>query len=111
MAASLLCGCAAGAGTQTGAEPNSTAEAVGPESGSTSAEASAEQMSREVRAFVDAVTGWQTNTMVCFELSRLNQPELAELVRYYYEPEFAYYSEADAKLAIERGKELIRKWA
>jgi hypothetical protein len=71
----------------------------------------AQQMSREVRAFVDAVTGWQTNTMVCFELSRLNQPELAELVRYYYEPEFAYYSEADAKLAIERGKELIRKWA
>ena len=49
--------------------------------------------------------------MVYNELVRLNRPELAELVRYYYEPEFAYYSETDAKLAIERGKELIRKWA
>ena len=71
----------------------------------------AQQMSREVRAFVDAVTGWRTGTMVYLELTRLNRPGLAELVRYYYEPEFAYYSEADAKLAIERGKELIRKWA
>lgn len=71
----------------------------------------AQQLSREVRAFVDAVTGWRTDTMVYLELVRLNRPELAELVRYYYEPEFAFYSEADAKLAIERGKELIRKWA
>lgn len=71
----------------------------------------AQQMSREVRTFVDAVTGWRTDTMVYLELVRLNRPELAELVRYYYEPEFAYYSEADARLAMERGKELIRKWA
>ena len=71
----------------------------------------AQKMSREVRAFVDAVTGWRTDTMVYLELVGLNRPELAELVRYYYEPEFAYYSETDAKLAIERGKELIRKWA
>ena len=71
----------------------------------------AQRMSREVRAFVAAVTGWRTDTMVYLELIRLNRPELAELVQYYYEPEFAYYSEADAKLTIERGKELVRKWA
>lgn len=71
----------------------------------------AQQMSLEVRAFVHAVTGWRTDTMVYLELTGLNRPELAELVRYYYEPEFAFYSEADAKLAIDRGKELIRKWA
>jgi hypothetical protein len=48
--------------------------------------------------------------MVYLELTRLGRPELAELVRQYYEPEFAFYSEADAKLAIEKGKELIIKW-
>lgn len=79
--------------------------------GSLDTRAVAQRMSKEVRSFVDAVTGWRTDTMVYNELVRLNRPELAELVRSYYEPEFAFYSEADAKHAIERGKELIRKWA
>ncbi len=70
-----------------------------------------QQMSKEVRDFVDAVTGLRTGTMVYLELARLNRPELAELVRNYYEPEFSYYTRADAKAAIEEGKELIRKWA
>ena len=70
-----------------------------------------QQMSIEVRRFVRAVTGWPTATMVYLELVRLDRPELAELVRQYYEPEFAYYSDADAKAAIEKGKELIIKWA
>ena len=55
-------------------------------------------------------TGWRTDTMVYLELTRLGRPELAELVRQYYEPEFAFYSTADAELAIEKGKELIIKW-
>ena len=69
-----------------------------------------QRMSREVRSFVHAVTGWRTDTMVYLELTRLGRPELAELVRQYYEPEFAFYSTADAELAIEKGKELIIKW-
>ncbi len=68
-------------------------------------------MSIEVRGFVQTVTGWPTETMVYLELTRLNRPELAELVRQYYEPEFAYYSDADARSAIAKGKELIIKWA
>lgn len=70
-----------------------------------------QQMSIEVRGFVQTVTGWPTETMVYLELTRLNRPELAELVRQYYEPEFAYYSDADARSAIAKGKELIIKWA
>lgn len=70
-----------------------------------------QRMSREVRDFVDAVTGWRTDAMVYLELAKLNRPELAEVVRHYYGPEFSYYTEADAKAAIEEGKELIRKWA
>lgn len=69
-----------------------------------------QRMSISVRSFVRAVTGWRADKMVYRELVGLGRPELAELVRQYYEPEFAYYSEADAKLAIERGKELVRKW-
>ena len=70
-----------------------------------------QQMSLIVRSFVQAVTGWPTEAMVYLELINLDRPELAELVRQYYEPEFAYYSEADAKSAIEKGKELITKWS
>lgn len=69
-----------------------------------------QRMSKEVRSFVHTVTGWRTDTMVYLELTRLGRPELAELVRQYYEPEFAFYSTADAKLSIEKGKELIIKW-
>ncbi len=70
-----------------------------------------QQMSTIVRSFVQKVTGWPTEAMVYLELINLDRPELAELVRQYYEPEFAYYSEADAKSAIEKGKELITKWS
>ena len=70
-----------------------------------------QQMSSIVRSFVQTVTGWPTEAMVYLELVNLDRPELAELVRQYYEPEFAYYSEADAKSAIEKGKELITKWS
>ena len=70
-----------------------------------------QQMSAIVRSFVQAVTGWPTEAMVYLELINLDRPELAELVRQYYEPEFAYYSQADVKSAIEKGKELITKWS
>ena len=65
------------------------------------------QMSSEVRGFVQEVTGLQAQTMVYDELRKRGRPELAELIREYYGPEFSYISEADAVQAIEKGRTLV----
>ena len=65
------------------------------------------QMSSEVRGFVQELTGLQAQSMVYEELRRRGRPELAELIREYYGPEFSYISEADAVQAIEKGRTLV----
>ena len=68
-----------------------------------------QQMSQEVRRFVHDVTGLETGTMVLEDLSRLGRPELAELIREYYEPMFARASSVDAGASLEKGKALVDK--
>ena len=65
------------------------------------------RMSAEVRGFIQALTGLPAQSMVSGELRRKGRPELAELIREYYGPEFAYASEADAAQAIEKGRTLV----
>ena len=65
------------------------------------------QMSAEVRGFVQEMTGLQAQSMVYEELRKRGRPELAELIREYYGPEFSYISEADAVQAIEKGRTLV----
>lgn len=65
------------------------------------------QMSAEVRGFIQAVTGLQTQTMVYDDLRRRGRPELAALIGEYYGPEFSYASEADTEQAIEKGRALV----
>ena len=67
------------------------------------------QMSSEVRWFVQEVTGLPAQSMVYEELRRRGRPELAELIREYYGPEFSYISEADAGQAIEKGRALVEE--
>jgi len=67
------------------------------------------QMSSEVRWFVQEVTGLPAQSMVYEELRRRGRPELAELIREYYGPEFSYISEADAAQAIEKGRALVEE--
>ena len=66
------------------------------------------QMSSEVRGFVQEVTGLPAQSMVYEELRRRGRPELAELIREYYGPEFSYISESDAVQAIEKGRALVQ---
>ena len=66
------------------------------------------QMSSEVRWFVQEVTGLPAQSMVYEELRRRGRPELAELIREYYGPEFSYISESDAVQAIEKGRALVQ---
>ena len=67
------------------------------------------QMSAEVRGFVQEMTGLQAQSMVYDELRRRGRPELAELIREYYGPEFSYISETDAVQAIEKGRALVQE--
>ena len=67
------------------------------------------QMSSEVRGFVQEVTGLPAQSMVYEELRRRGRPELAELIREYYGPEFSYISETDAVQAIEKGRALVQE--
>ena len=67
------------------------------------------QMSSEVRWFVQEVTGLPAQSMVYEELRRRGRPELAELIREYYGPEFSYISETDAVQAIEKGRALVQE--
>ena len=67
------------------------------------------QMSSEVRWFVQEVTGLKTQSMVYDDLRRRGRPELAELIREYYGPEFSYISESDAVQAIEKGRALVQE--
>ena len=67
------------------------------------------QMSSEVRWFVQEVTGLPAQSMVYEELRRRGRPELADLIREYYGPEFSYKSESDAVQAIEKGRSLVQE--
>ena len=67
------------------------------------------QMSSEVRWFVQEVTGLPAQSMVYEELRRRGRPELADLIREYYGPEFSYISETDAVQAIEKGRALVQE--
>lgn len=66
-----------------------------------------QQMSREVRSFIQSVTGMKAETMVYEDLAGAGRPELAALIREYYEPEFARTSDADTALSLQKGKALV----
>lgn len=76
-------------------------------SGELDTRAAHQQMSAQVRGFVQEMTGLQTSNMVCEDLRKIGKPELAELIGTYYEPEFACHSDAEAAVSIEKGKELV----
>lgn len=69
-----------------------------------------QEMSLIVRQFVHAATGVHVDRLVYTEIKRLKIKPLSELVRDFYEPEFAEYSEADMLQAIKKSKELIKTW-
>ena len=79
--------------------------------GAYSKRAAYQELSMLIRSFVNDATGIKVQNFSLQEIRRVGIPGLTALVQEYYEPEFAYYSEADAKSAIEKGKELITKWS
>ena len=66
-----------------------------------------QQMSREGRSFIQKVTGLKAETMVYEDLAGAGRPELAALIKDYYEPEFARSSTAQPTGSLERGRALV----
>ena len=66
-----------------------------------------QQMSREVRRYAQAATGWRTTSMLPDEMQALAIPELGRLMQNYYQPEFDIASKADAGTAVADGRQAV----
>ena len=60
--------------------------------------------------FVFEVTGIKVQHYTLTEIRRVNIPQLTNLVREYYEPEFARETRADVRASIFRTRSLIESW-
>ncbi len=68
------------------------------------------KMSMCIRMFVYEVTGIKVQKYTLSEIRSINIPHLTQLVREYYEPEFAYDSRADVRASIMRTRQVIEGW-
>lgn len=67
-------------------------------------------ISESVRMFVFEVTDITTQNYSLYEIERLNMPELYNLIKEYYEPEFASKSEGDFESSINKARRVINEW-
>lgn len=68
-------------------------------------------ISEAVRMFVFEVTDITTQNYSLTEIKKLNIPHLYELIKEYYEPEFADKSVGDFNDAINKARSVISKWS
>ena len=69
-----------------------------------------QKMSTCIRGFVRDVTGIKVDKYTLTEIKKIRIPLLTELVREYYEPEFALESRADVISSIRRTRSVIEGW-
>lgn len=67
-------------------------------------------ISEAIRMFVFEVTDIKTQNYSLYEIKNLNMPELYNLIREYYEPEFACKSEGDFESSINKARGVIKEW-
>lgn len=67
-------------------------------------------ISEAMRMFVFEVTDITTQNCSLSEIKRLNIPNLYELIKEYYEPEFASKSVGDLNEAINKARRVISQW-
>ena len=72
------------------------------------------QLSRLIRGFAYEMTGVKLQNCTLDDISKLDMPQLYNLVYEYYDPEFAKYSQGHSPLYIDRvlvkTREVIDKW-
>ena len=69
-----------------------------------------QELSRIIRMFTHDVTHIDVQNFSYSEISAQNIPQLTELVREYYEPEFAERSNANFEKSLKDTLEIIKKW-
>lgn len=68
-------------------------------------------ISESIRMFVFEITDITTQNYSLNELKRLNIPNLYDLIKEYYEPEFASKSVGDFEVSIEKSRRIIKEWS
>lgn len=69
-----------------------------------------QMISENVRLFVFEITDITTQNYSLAEIKKLNIPILYELIKEYYEPEFASKSEGDFQASINKARRVINEW-
>lgn len=67
-------------------------------------------ISEAIRLFVFEITDITTQNYSLTEIKKLNMPELYELIKEYYEPEFASKSIGDFDTSINKARRVINEW-
>ena len=67
-------------------------------------------ISETVRLFVFEITDITTQNYSLAEIKKLNMPILYELIKEYYEPEFASKSVGDFTTSINKARRVINEW-
>lgn len=69
-----------------------------------------QRTSVRVRKFVHDATRINVQNYTLEEIQGLHMPQLEELIRDYYSPEFAWKTDADFASSMERTKRLVETW-
>lgn len=69
-----------------------------------------QMISESVRMFVFEVTDISTQNYSLEEIKKLNIPSLYELIKEYYEPEFASKSVGNFNNSINKARRIIKEW-
>ncbi len=69
-----------------------------------------QMISEAIRLFVFEITDITTQNYSLTEIKKLNMPQLYELIKEYYEPEFASKSVGDFKASIIKARRVINEW-
>ena len=69
-----------------------------------------QELSRIIRMFTHEVTRIDVQNYSFSEISAQNIPQLTELVREYYEPEFSQHAEGDILASLHRTGQVISLW-
>ena len=68
-------------------------------------------LSKTVREYCAKASGVPTDKFTLGEIARLGKPTLFQLIREFYEPEFAYGSDKDINDSFRNAWEVVRVWA